>query len=60
MDIFGKKTVKIVSASGGPPPNPPLPPAAESSAADPRVFTPAYYYGFVKFVSSIKCILFRS
>jgi len=28
--------------------------------SDPRVVTPAYYYNFVEFVSSVKCILFRS
>jgi len=27
---------------------------------DPHVVTPAYYYNFVEFVSSAKCILFRS
>jgi len=56
MRIFWEKTIKIVSASGDPPPNPRLPPAAPHP--DSRVVTPSYYYNFVKFVSSAKCILF--
>jgi len=44
---FLEKSVKIVSASGAPPP-------------DPRADTPAYYYNFVEFISSGKCISFRS
>jgi len=44
MRIFGKKTVKIASASLLPPP-------------DPRFVTSAYYYNLVEFVSSAKCIL---
>jgi len=39
-----KKTVKIASASGAPPP-------------DPRLVTLAYYYNFVKFVSSAECVV---
>jgi len=58
MRIFWEKTVKIVSASRAEPPNPRLPPAAGGS--DPRVVIPAYYYNLVEFVSSAKCILFRS
>jgi len=60
MRIFWEKTVKIISASGAPLPNPRLPPAAGDSDTDPRVVTPAYYYNFVGFVSSAKCILFSS
>jgi len=44
---FLEKTIKIVSSSGDPPP-------------DPRVVTPVYYCNFVEFISSGKCILFRS
>jgi len=44
--FLGKKTVKIVSASGAPPP-------------DHRVVISAYYYNFVEFISSAKYILFR-
>jgi len=47
MRIFWVKTVKIVSASGAPP-------------LHPRVLIPAYYYNFVEFVSSAKCVLFHS
>jgi len=46
--FFGEKTRKFFSASwaGVPPP-------------DPRIVTSAYYYNFVEFVSSTKCILLR-
>jgi len=57
---FMGKTVKIVSSSGAPPPNPRLPPAAGGSASDPRLVIPACYYNSIEFVSSAKCILFRS
>jgi len=60
MRIFWEKTVKIVLASGAEPLNPRLPLAAGGSAPRPPLITPVYYYNFVEFVSSAKCILFRS
>jgi len=53
---FLEKTVKIVSASGDPPPKLRL----LRRLGYLRVATPIYYYNFVEFVSSAKCILFRS
>jgi len=49
-----EKNAKIASASRAPPPNPRWPPAAGASPPDLRVVTPAYYYNFVKFISSAK------
>jgi len=60
MRIFWKKTVKIVSASGAPPPNPVYLRRLEAPPSDPRVVTSAYYYNFIEFLSSAKCVLFRS
>jgi len=57
---FWEKTVKIVSASGIRPQTPVFLRRLGAPPPDPRVVTPAYYYNFVKFVSSAKCILFRS
>jgi len=49
---FLEKSVKITSASRAPLQNPRLLPATA------RVVTPAYYYNFVEFVSSAKCVLY--
>jgi len=38
----------------------PEPPLGFGGWPDPRVVTPAYYFNSVEFVSSAKCILFRS
>jgi len=53
MRIFWKE-LKIASASGALSSIPRLLPAA--ALPDPRDFTPTYYYNFVEFVSSIKCV----
>jgi len=49
--FFGKKALKILSASGVPPPNPRLLRWLGAPPPDSRVVTSAYYYSFVKFIS---------
>jgi len=52
MRIFWEKNCRLAS-----PPNPRL---IVSLRPQTPVVTPVYYYNFVEFVSSAKCILFRS
>jgi len=58
--FFLEKTAKIVSASGAPPLNPHFLRRLGSSPSDSRDVIPAYYYNFVEFVSSAKCIQKRT
>jgi len=57
---FLGKNCKNRLSVGGPPPPPPLTSRGLGAALpDLHVVTPAYYYNFVEFVSSGKCILFK-
>jgi len=55
MRIFLEKTVKIASASEALSPNPVH--LRRLVAGGPRVVATAYYYNFVEFISSAKCVL---
>jgi len=55
MRIVWKKLQKSLSV-GGSAPKPRWPPL-RAPLPDPRVITPTYYYRYVEFISSAKCIL---
>jgi len=56
MRIFWKKLLKSPQCRGGSAPEPPFVSGGGGSAPRSRDFTPAYYYNFVEYVFSIKCV----